>query len=44
MKEWFIRKFTPKNIWKVFGIFIGSIVLFFLLVRIGVFGKLPYFD
>ena len=34
----------PKTLWKIFGTFVGSIVLFFLLVRIGIFGTLPSFD
>lgn len=34
----------PKNLWKLFGGFVASIVLFFLLVRIGIFGTLPSFD
>ena len=35
---------NPKHLWKVFGLFVGGIVLFFLFVRLGVFGKLPSFD
>ncbi|MCB0508864.1 MAG: transglycosylase domain-containing protein [Bacteroidetes bacterium] len=34
----------PKNLWKLFGFAILSVVLFFTLVRIGVFGKLPSFE
>ena len=35
---------NPKHLWKVFGLFVGGIVLFFLFVRLGIFGKLPSFD
>ena len=34
----------PKNLWKLFGAGVLSIILFFTLVRIGVFGSLPSFD
>ncbi len=34
----------PKNLWKLFGGFIVSFILFFALVRIGVFGSLPSFE
>lgn len=34
----------PKNLWKLFGAGVLSIILFFTLVRIGVFGALPSFD
>lgn len=39
--EWFKK---PINYWKLFGAGILSIILFFTLVRIGVFGALPSFD
>ena len=35
---------TPKNLWKLFAIMVGSVVLFFTLVRIGLFGALPSFE
>ncbi len=31
----------PKNLWKMFGIFMLSIILFLTLVRVGLFGRLP---
>ncbi|HPA34894.1 MAG TPA: transglycosylase domain-containing protein [Chitinophagales bacterium] len=34
----------PRNIWKLFGLGVLSVIVFFLLVRIGVFGALPSFD
>ena len=34
----------PKSLWKLFGGFLGSILLFFFLVRIGLFGALPSFE
>ena len=34
----------PINLWKLFGMFILSIIVFFTLVRIGAFGKLPSFE
>ena len=41
IKDWLKQ---PKNLWKLFGVFILSIILFFTFVRIGVFGKLPSFE
>lgn len=41
IKDWLKE---PKNLWKLFGVFILSIILFFTFVRIGVFGKLPSFE
>lgn len=37
-------KISPKIIWYVFFGGIGFVILFFLLVRIGFFGKLPSFE
>lgn len=34
----------PKNLWKLFAAGVLSIIIFFTLVRIGVFGKLPSFE
>ena len=34
----------PVNLWKLFGAGILSIIIFFTLVRIGIFGALPSFD
>ena len=34
----------PKNLWKCFGGFVLCIILFFTLVRIGIFGSLPSFE
>ncbi len=34
----------PRNLWKLFGGFVLSIILFFTLIRIGVFGSLPSFE
>lgn len=39
--EWFKQ---PKSLWKLFGGFVLSIILFFGLVRIGIFGSLPSFE
>lgn len=40
----FERLKQPKTLWKLFGALVGSIFLFFTLVRIGVFGALPSFE
>lgn len=34
----------PRNLWKLFGAGVLSVFLFFFLVRIGLFGRLPSFD
>lgn len=39
--QWFKE---PKNLWKLFGFGVLGIMVFFLLVRIGLFGRLPSFD
>ena len=44
MKRIFEWLKQPKNLWKLFAIGVLSVVLFFVCVRIGVFGKLPSFE
>ena len=41
MKAWLLQ---PKNLWKLFGFAVLSVVIFFMLVRVGLFGRLPSFD
>jgi penicillin-binding protein 1A len=36
--------FSPKLIWNAFFLGIAALLLFFILIRVGVFGKLPSFD
>lgn len=44
MKINFPSTFEPRHLWKLFGIGVLSIIVFFTLVRIGLFGRLPSFD
>ncbi|MDB5228021.1 MAG: mrcA, partial [Bacteroidota bacterium] len=41
LRHWFSQ---PRNLWKLFGWGVFSVVLFFMLVRFGLFGRLPSFD
>jgi penicillin-binding protein 1A len=44
MKEFLQRSIEPRHLWKLFGLGVIGIIVFFALVRIGLFGRLPSFD